>query len=67
MDRTLATAAVVFAALAIAGTTLIAGAATLAGSGPGAEALRLVGVALLGGGLAAFLGEAFRADRLRRA
>jgi hypothetical protein len=67
MDRTLATAAVVFAALAIAGTALIAGAPAVAGSGPDAEPLRLVGVALLGGGLAAFLVEAFHADRLRRA
>jgi hypothetical protein len=55
MDRTLAIATVVFTALATAGAFLIAAGPALAGSGSDAEALRLVGVALLGGGLAAFL------------
>ena len=64
MDRTFLTATVVFAALAIAGVAL-----TLlpVGAAADAAAVRAVGPALLGAGLAAFLVEAFRWDRQRAA
>ena len=58
MDRTFLAAAVVFAALAAAGAAMTA-------VGTETEVLRSLGPALLGGGLAAFLVEAFEWDRRR--
>jgi hypothetical protein len=62
VDRTFLAATVVFAALAVAGVTL-----TLfpAGIVADSDALRAIGPALLGAGLAAFLVEAFGLDRRR--
>jgi hypothetical protein len=62
MDRTFLAATVVFAALAIAGVAL-----TFFPAGVVAEtaAVRALGPALLGAGLAAFLVEAFETDRRR--
>ena len=60
MDRTFLAATVVFAALAVAGVAL-----TLfpAGIAADSDAIRALGPALLGAGLAAFLVEAFGLDR----
>ena len=60
MDRTFIAATVVFAALAVAGVAL-----TLFPAGVVADsaAIRALGPALLGAGLAAFLVEAFSWDR----
>ena len=66
VDRTFATALVVFVGLAVAGALLIAGGPSIAAPSD-AEALRLVGTALLGAGLGAFLVEALESDRARRA
>lgn len=62
MDRTFLAATVVFAALAVAGVAL-----TLFPAGVVADsaATRALGPALLGGGLATFLIEAFSWDRRR--
>ena len=67
MDRTFLTALVVFVGLAIAGVLLIADGPTLAASASDAEALRLVGTAMLGASLGAFLVQALQSDRARRA
>ncbi len=66
MDRTFAIALVIFVGLAVAGVLLIVGGPSLASSASDAEALRLVGTAMLGGGLGAFLVEALQSDRARR-
>jgi hypothetical protein len=60
MDRTYVKATIVFAALAVAGVAL-----TLFPAGVVAEsaAIRALGPALLGAGLAAFLVQAFNQDR----
>lgn len=62
MDRSFLAITIVFAALAIAGVAL-----TLfpAGVATETEAIRALGPALLGAGLAAFLVEAFESDRRR--
>jgi hypothetical protein len=67
MDRTLITTAIVFVGLAVAGVLLIAGGPTIASGASDAEALRLIGTALLGVGLGVFLVEAMESDRARRA
>ena len=67
VDRTFTTALVVFVGLAVAGVLLIAGGPSIAAAPSDAEALRLVGTALLGAGLGAFLVEALEGDRARRA
>jgi hypothetical protein len=67
MDRTFVTALVVFVGLAVAGVLLIAGGPSITAAPSDAEALRLVGTALLGAGLGAFLVEALESDRARRA
>jgi hypothetical protein len=67
MDRTFVTALVVFVGLAVAGVLLIAGGPSITSSPSDAEALRLVGTALLGAGLGSFLVEALESDRARRA
>jgi hypothetical protein len=61
MDRTFLKAMVIFAALAVVGVAL-----TLFPAGVVAEssAIRALGPALLGAGLAAFLVQAFNQDRL---
>jgi hypothetical protein len=66
MDRTLATALVIFVGLAVAGVLLIVGGPSLASRASDAEALRLVGTAMLGAGLGALLVEALESDRSRR-
>ncbi len=67
MDRTFVTALVVFVGLAVAGVLLIVGGPTLVSAPSDAESLRLVGTALLGAGLGAFVVEALESDRARRA
>lgn len=62
MDRTFIASTVVFAALAVAGVAItLFPAGIVADSG----AIRALGPALLGAGLAAFLVEAFGLDRRR--
>ena len=67
VDRTFTTALVVFVGLAVAGVLLIVGGLSIVSAPSDAEALRLVGTALLGAGLGAFLVEALESDRARRA
>ena len=67
MDRSFATALVVFVGLAVAGVLLIVGGPTLAPAASDAEAIRLVGTAMLGAGLGSFVVEALESDRARRA
>lgn len=67
MDRTFATALVIFVGLAAAGVLLIVGGPTIASAASDAEAIRLVGTAMLGAGLGAFVVEALESDRARRA
>jgi hypothetical protein len=60
MDRTFVAATIVFAALAIAGVALTLVPADVAAD---SAAIRALGPALFGAGLAAFLVEAFSWDR----
>ncbi|HEY5629091.1 MAG TPA: hypothetical protein VIR16_06235 [Candidatus Limnocylindrales bacterium] len=62
MDRTFFTATIVFAALTIAGAGLTAFASQIGGD---AAVVRSLGAAVVGGGLAAFLVQAFDWDRRR--
>lgn len=66
MDRTVWIAAIVFAALAVVGVWFAVSPTTFASASGDVEAFRVLGGALLAGGLAAFLVETLHWDYHRR-
>ena len=65
MDRTFVMALIVFIALAVVGVVLVASPTTFVSAPGDVDALRAIGSALFAAGLAAFLVEAFHAERTR--